>query len=140
MPKNLCWKISKSGKKDGKIGVGSGIGSGIGSGNGSGKLDSLDTPNNNDAILTLFLSIAMTSFLMFFSIAMTSLLLLFVIAMASFLPRAWTGEILRSSQKDDSFVNDLSGRISGQNIFIPEIYEKVALVRCEEVECNTRPD
>lgn len=30
----------------------------------------------------------------------------------SFLPRAWTGEILRSAQKDDTFVNDISAQIS----------------------------
>ena len=32
----------------------------------------------------------------------------------SFLPRAWTGEVLRSAQKDESFIKDLSAQISDQ--------------------------
>jgi hypothetical protein len=32
----------------------------------------------------------------------------------AFLPRAWTGEILRAAQKDESFVHDLSAKISEQ--------------------------
>ena len=29
----------------------------------------------------------------------------------SFLPRAWTGEILRSAQKDETFLKDLTGQV-----------------------------
>jgi hypothetical protein len=32
----------------------------------------------------------------------------------SFLPRAWTGEILRSGQKDESFVREVASQISEQ--------------------------